>query len=63
VDSQFTQGSKDFQFANDLAWAIGQTKSKNDIVNGAAGLVSQVQYLDNANQIVALPIGNYLVFA
>jgi hypothetical protein len=38
LDNQFTQGSKDFFLASDLRWAIGQTKEKNDIANGAAFL-------------------------
>lgn len=36
VDSQFTQGSKDFLFGADLRWAVSQTKPKNDIANAAA---------------------------
>jgi len=36
VDSQFTEGSKDFFFAADLRWAVSQTKAKNDIANAAA---------------------------
>jgi hypothetical protein len=64
IDSQFTEGSKDFFFADDLRWSISQTKAKNDIANGAAGLVSQVQYHDNlTGQMVTMPVGNYLVFA
>ena len=38
LDDQFTQGSKDFFLAEDLRWAIGQTKEKNDIANAAAFL-------------------------
>jgi hypothetical protein len=38
VDSQFTEGSKDFLFAADLRWAVSQTKAKNDIANAAAVL-------------------------
>ncbi len=38
VDDQFTQGSKDFFLAEDLRWAIGQTKDKNDLMTGAAWL-------------------------
>jgi hypothetical protein len=36
VDSQFTEGSKDFLFAADLRWVVSQTKAKNDIANAAA---------------------------
>jgi hypothetical protein len=36
VDSQFTEGSKDFLLAADLRWAVSQTKAKNDIANAAA---------------------------
>jgi hypothetical protein len=38
VDSQFTEGSKDFLIAADQRWAISQTKAKNDIANAAAVL-------------------------
>jgi len=36
VDSQFTEGSKDFLFGADLRWTVSQTKAKNDIANAAA---------------------------
>ncbi|HEU5166393.1 MAG TPA: hypothetical protein VFU29_12665, partial [Chitinophagaceae bacterium] len=38
VDSQFTEGSKDFLLAADLRWTVSQTKAKNDIANAAAVL-------------------------
>ncbi|SHG97722.1 hypothetical protein SAMN05443549_10993 [Flavobacterium fluvii] len=64
IDNQFTEGSKDFLFANAQVWADGQTKAKNDIANGAAGLVNTVSYYDQAtNSIKTLTGGNYLVFA
>ncbi|MEO7266339.1 MAG: hypothetical protein ABIW38_15590, partial [Ferruginibacter sp.] len=63
VDSSFTQGSKDFKFAIDNTWEVGQTKAKNDIANGAASLVTQVRYYNASNVLVTSPIGNYLVFA
>ncbi|HEX7902712.1 MAG TPA: hypothetical protein VF487_02455 [Chitinophagaceae bacterium] len=44
VDSQFTQGSKDFFEAEDLRWSVSQTKAKNDIANGAAVLVGTNLY-------------------
>jgi hypothetical protein len=44
VDNQFTEGSKDFFFANQLVWSISQTKSKNDIANGAAIIENNVLY-------------------
>src|SRR4029078_1661061 len=44
VDSQFTEGSKDFFEAEDLRWSVSQTKAKNDIANGAAVLTSS--YID-----------------
>ncbi|MBF2710045.1 hypothetical protein, partial [Flavobacterium soyangense] len=44
VDNQFTNGSKDFMLAADLTWAIGQTKAKNDIANGAAALIGTDLY-------------------
>ncbi|MEO7462959.1 MAG: hypothetical protein ABIT96_09540, partial [Ferruginibacter sp.] len=44
LDNQFTQGSKDFFFADELRWDIGQTKAKNDIANGAAVLVGTTLY-------------------
>ena len=62
VDDQFTEGSKDFLFANDLAWVIGQTKAKNDIANGGFGLANQVNYVD-ANNVTQTLNGSYLVFA
>ena len=63
VDGQFTEGSKDFLFANEQVWAFGQTKAKNDIANGAAGLVNTVSYYNASNNLVTLTGGNYLVFA
>ena len=63
IDNQFTEGSKDFLFANAQVWADGQTKAKNDIANGAAGLVSTVSYYDQFDNLVTLTGGNYLVFA
>ena len=62
VDNQFTEGSKDFLFANELAWVIGQTKAKNDIANGGFGLANQVKYVD-VNNVTQTLNGNYLVFA
>src|SRR5260221_34127 len=44
VDSQFTQGSKDFMEAEDQRWSVSQTKAKNDIANGAAVLVGNTLY-------------------
>src|SRR4030095_16414841 len=44
VDSQFTEGSKDFFEAHDLRWSVSQTKAKNDIANGAAVLVGTTLY-------------------
>jgi uncharacterized protein YjdB len=44
VDNQFTEGSKDFFFANQLVWSISQTKAKNDIANGAAIIHNNVLY-------------------
>jgi hypothetical protein len=44
VDSQFTQGSKDFFEAEDLRWSVSQTKAKNDIANGAAVLFGDTLY-------------------
>src|SRR5436190_12939989 len=44
VDSQFTEGSKDFFEAEDLRWSVSQTKAKNDIANGAAVLVGNTLY-------------------
>ncbi|HLP35369.1 Ig-like domain-containing protein [Lacibacter sp.] len=44
VDNQFTEGSKDFFFANQLVWSISQTKSKNDIANGAAIIYNNTLY-------------------
>ena len=38
VDSEFTNGSKDFFFGADLRWDVSQTKPKNDIANAAAVL-------------------------
>ncbi|HMJ46414.1 MAG TPA: hypothetical protein VK498_03750, partial [Ferruginibacter sp.] len=43
-DSSFTEGSKDFFFADQLAWTYGQTKAKNDIANGAAVLIGSTLY-------------------
>jgi hypothetical protein len=62
VDNQFTQGSKDFLLAADLAWAIGQTKAKNDIANGGFGLANQVKFVDSDNVTKTLD-GSFLVFA
>ena len=42
VDDQFTQGSKDPDFVEDLRWSDGQTKNKNDIAN-AAGFLESVK--------------------
>ena len=39
LDNAFTLGSKDFNFATDLRWEIGQTKSKTDIANAAVAIV------------------------
>src|SRR5690349_18026884 len=44
VDNQFTEGSKDFFFANQLVWSISQTKAKNDIANGAAIIHNNILY-------------------
>src|SRR5438552_3588142 len=44
VDSQFTEGSKDFFDAHDLRWSVSQTKAKNDIANGAAVLIGTTLY-------------------
>ncbi len=44
VDNQFTEGSKDFLLAADLAWVIGQTKAKNDIANAAAVIKDGILY-------------------
>jgi uncharacterized protein YjdB len=44
VDNQFTEGSKDFFFANELVWSISQTKAKNDIANGAAIIHNNILY-------------------
>ena len=57
IDNQFTEGSKDFLFANAQVWADGQTKAKNDIANGAAGLVSTVSYYDQFDNLVTLTGG------
>ncbi len=62
VDNQFTQGSKDFLLAADLAWAIVQTKAKNDIANGGFGLANQVKFVDSDNVAKTLD-GSFLVFA
>src|SRR5688500_13860223 len=39
-DDGFTLGSKDFHFAADWRWTLGQVKGKNDIANGAAVIVN-----------------------
>ncbi|QNA43584.1 T9SS type A sorting domain-containing protein [Lacibacter sediminis] len=44
VDNQFTEGSKDFFFANQLVWSISQTKAKNDIANAAAIIKDGILY-------------------
>ena len=44
LDNQFTEGSKDFQFAADLRWVIGQTKAKNDIANSAVAIIGNTLY-------------------
>ena len=44
IDDQFTEGSKDFFQATDLAWADGQTKAKNDIANAAAFIEGTTLY-------------------
>ncbi len=62
VDNQFTEGSKDFLFADQLAWVIGQTKAKNDIANGGFGLANEVKYVD-INNITQTHNGPVLVFA
>jgi hypothetical protein len=62
VDDNFTEGSKDFFFAADLTWAIGQTKAKNDIANAGFAIAKQVKYVD-ANSTVQTVDGNFLVFA
>lgn len=62
VDNQFTEGSKDFFFAADLRWAIGQTKAKNDIANAGFAIAKQVKYVD-ANSTVQTVDGTFLVFA
>ena len=62
LDNQFTLGSKDFLFANQLGWSIGQTKAKNDIANGGFALSNKVEYLDANNNTIVLN-GKFLVFA
>src|SRR5436190_5958647 len=58
VDSQFTEGSKDFFEAHDLAWSVSQTKAKNDIANGAAVLSTSYIDLNNVTHN-----GSFLMFA
>jgi len=61
VDSQFTNGSKDFFTAANLTWAIGQTKAKNDICNAATVVLTDPSGTDgNGDPFTA---GTYLFFA
>ena len=39
TDNQFTQGSKDFMFAKDLRWSVGQVSAKTDIANAAVVMI------------------------
>src|SRR5262245_13741704 len=61
LDNQFTQGSKDFFFAADWRWEIGQTKAKNDLQNGAAAIMNPGTVLDANGAVVGG--GPFLVFA
>ncbi len=58
VDSQFTEGSKDFFEAEDLRWSVSQTKAKNDIANGAAVLTNSYIDIDGNTHT-----GSFLTFA
>jgi len=61
LDNQFTQGSKDFFFAADWRWEIGQTKAKNDLQNAAASIRPAGTVQDATGAAVAG--GPFLVFA
>jgi hypothetical protein len=52
VDSQFTEGSKDFLLAADLRWAVSQTKAKNDIANAAAYLLMVNCFLPETEHLI-----------
>ncbi|HET6767926.1 MAG TPA: hypothetical protein VFH08_11025 [Chitinophagaceae bacterium] len=59
-DDGFTLGSKDFHFAADWRWTLGQVKGKNDIANGAAVIVNAI----DTNGVAYIGSGGpYLAFA